>query len=233
VRTVANMSINRWFAVTSVAMSILAACSGGDGASDAPAAGAGPSSAAPGEGEGEGAPGADGTGGSTGGGSTEPGASPSPSDDGGAESGADAAIACGPAAGDGAGIASTCTAAIFGYFGGPIVPGTYDLVAVAVAGTQQLCDLHKPATYAGRLDVTSSVKGGWVFHERVTTSKGSEGRSFVAGIDGITLDVTQTCGATLGEASWAFSSFEAAGQQRVLYSRDEGGRKTRYTWAIR
>lgn len=170
-----------------------------------------------------------------GGGDGDAGADGSALVDGGPDAGT-----CGPEAGNGPSFASDCTAAFFGYLGGSIKPGTYDLVGLTVGGTVPFCAAYEPSTYSGRLDVAADGNGGFVLSERVVSGFNLlPNKTFLATPTGATLNVTQTCGVGVKSTSWGYSSFAAddgdggKGKSMLVYGYDSGSAPVRYTWALR
>jgi hypothetical protein len=167
---------------------------------------------------------------------TDGGGDPDP--DGGVviDAGSDAGT-CGPPSGNGPSITSACSSNLILYQGGTIQTGTYDLVGFTISGTLQFCSTYVPASYAGKLVVTSTGKNAYRFDERVVRTNQiitNPNKSYTVTASGSTLTVAQTCGTAINDPTWSFSAgnvaTDAGTKAGLTYTHASGTATVRYRW---
>lgn len=151
------------------------------------------------------------------------------------DAGADAGP-CGPPSGNGAAITSACSSLKIIYTGGTVAVGTYDLVGFTVAGSVSYCSTYVPASWSGKLVVTSNGKGGFRFDERASGKLSiiSTNRSYDVTAAGSVLTATQLCGVAINDTSWGYSAgkvaTDAGTKAGLSYEHNLGTAVVRYRW---
>jgi hypothetical protein len=132
---------------------------------------------------------------------------------------------CGPPLGNGADITSKCLdGRITRPIGGTIVAGDYDLVAYTFI-TNDCTTAPRPATWSGRLVVTSAGAGAFRFAERLTRGLRSLVRTVSGTPSGASIPVTLECGAST-DATWTYTATVAADGKALLAIRHTVGTAT-------